>query len=80
MKKEKFIKIQTTSQDFIPTLKKLFQSGTFIDGIVLPKQTYESNIPYILRFMIDKNIGGTGWLKVNAGYSLIPQKKKTTRC
>ena len=30
--------------------------------------------------MIDLNIVGTGWIKINPGYSLIPQRKKTTRC
>jgi len=26
--------------------------------------TYESNMPYALRFMIDKDIVGMGWLKL----------------
>jgi DNA polymerase delta subunit 1 len=36
-------------------------------NINLPRQTYESNIPYALRFMVDKDIVGMGWFKINAG-------------
>ena len=31
----------------------------------LSNVTYESNMPYALRFMIDTEIGGMTWIKVN---------------
>ena len=30
--------------------------------------------------MIDKDIIGMGWFKINTGYKLVPRNKKTTRC
>lgn len=36
-----------------------------IEGVQLPHQTFESNIPYVLRFMIDCKIVGMGWQTIN---------------
>lgn len=33
--------------------------------------TYESNLPYALRFMIDNEIVGMSWIRVNAGQYVI---------
>ena len=46
-----------------------------------PIKTYESNIVYPLRFMIDTNVVGMNWLELPAGkYELIPEKQKKSRC
>ena len=34
---------------------------------MFPNTSYESNMPFALRFMIDKNIVGMNWLKLPAG-------------
>lgn len=47
-------------------------------GVYLPRQTFESNIPYILRFMIDKDIVGMGWFRVEAGYKICTSRDQ--RC
>lgn len=31
----------------------------------LPELTFESNIPYALRFMIEYDIVGMGWIELN---------------
>lgn len=50
----KYMKISLISQAYVPELRKIFESGEKIGEIFLPRQTFESNIPYLLRFMIDK--------------------------
>ena len=37
-----------------------------MSGINLPSKTFESNIPYALRFMIDKGLTGMGWMRIPA--------------
>ena len=49
---------------FVSQLKSMFEKG-HIDGF--DYLTYESQLPYIMKFMIDKNIVGMGWLKLKAG-------------
>lgn len=44
-------------------------------------QTYESNVPFVLRFMIDNNISGADWIELPANkYSVRDNNMKTTRC
>ena len=39
--------------------------------------TYESNLPYALRFMIDNSVVGMSWIKVRAGaYRMRPVQDK----
>jgi DNA polymerase delta subunit 1 len=43
--------------------------------------TYESNMPYALRFMIDRQIVGMGWVKLAGGHFKVrPEAKKLSRC
>ena len=50
------------------TLRTLFEKGVSLgDNIQFPFKTFESNMPYALRFMIDKGIVGMGWIKIPAG-------------
>lgn len=65
MDEQKYMRIETFSHDVIPEIRKMFEAGLFIKGINLPDQTFESNIPYLLRFMIDKDIVGMGWLRIH---------------
>jgi DNA polymerase delta subunit 1 len=61
----KYWKITTSVPGVINALRRIFEDEVYVDGIQLPRQTYESNIPYVLRFMIDTDIVGMGWMKIN---------------
>ena len=37
-------------------------------GQLIPCQTYESNVPFLLRFMIDNELTGMNWLTIPAGH------------
>lgn len=43
--------------------------------------TYESDIPFVLRFMIDKGVVGGGWIEVHKGkYNIIDDSEKNSNC
>lgn len=53
---------------FIAPLRSLFEKqsiNTLNMGYFEPL-TYESQLPYVMKFMIDKNIVGMGWLRLKA--------------
>ena len=66
----------------VPGLKRNFDEGISVPSIGLVKgQTYESNVPFVMRFMIDKDIQGADWVELPAGtYSLRDADQKKSRC
>ena len=43
--------------------------------------TYESNMPYALRFMIDNEFGGMSWVRIGAGnWRIRHQSEKKSSC
>ena len=43
--------------------------------------TYETNMPYALRFMIDNELGGMSWVRIEAGnWKIRPLCNKSTKC
>lgn len=50
------------------TLAGILDRGIQIDGLGMKSfQTYESNIVFALRFMVDRDIVGGNWIEVPAG-------------
>lgn len=48
---------------------------------MLSEITYESNVLYPLRFMIDNEIGGMTWIRIEKGdWHIRPERKKETHC
>ena len=66
---------------FIPQLRTVVEKGlTIAERDCLSEISYESNMPYALRFMIDNEIGGMTWIKIEKGRWRIrhPREKETT--
>jgi|LauGreDrversion4_2_1035121.scaffolds.fasta_scaffold60721_1 DNA polymerase delta subunit 1 len=64
-----FLKIFTGLPRHVNQLRTLFEQGQFSyrgDGM-FETVTYESNLPYALRFMIDQQVVGMSWIRVKAG-------------
>ena len=63
-------------------------AGILEQGISLPWlntnqafATYESHVLFVLRFMIDCEVVGGGWVELPAGaYSLVPQQSRSSHC
>ncbi|KAH9995602.1 delta DNA polymerase [Russula vinacea] len=78
-----FMKITVTEPRAVPRVRGIFEKGeTDFRGLFSgPITTFESNIPFILRFMIDTGVVGMNWLEVPAGkYKLLKGKDKKSQC
>lgn len=51
----------------VPSLKRIVEEGVPISSGYYRCQSFESNVPFILRFMIDNNIHGANWLELRDG-------------
>lgn len=80
--KQKFLKIYVSHPKYIPWLRSMVEKGIQIGNQdVFSETTYESNLLYTLRFMIDNDIGGMTWIRVEKGNWFIRnEKKKETHC
>ncbi|TRM65267.1 ribonuclease H-like domain-containing protein [Schizophyllum amplum] len=80
-----FIKLTITEPKSLPRCRGVFERGEcdFNNLFPLgdPVKTYESNIAYTLRFMIDTHVLGMNWIEIPAGkYSLVKDDRKKSQC
>lgn len=67
----------------IAGVKRLLEDGVQINGVgALRGQTYESNVPFVLRFMIDNDISGADWVELPAGTYALSKNfyPQSSRC
>lgn len=76
--KREFLKIYVAMPSLVPGTKRLIDEGFTIPELgTVAGQTYESNVPYVLRFMIDNEISGADWIELPPhSYSLRHHKGK----
>lgn len=63
-----FIKISTTSPSHLNAVKKVVETGVTLGRF--PSRSYttfESNMPIVLRFMVDAKITGMNWIELPTG-------------
>ncbi|KAI8823617.1 DNA polymerase family B-domain-containing protein [Fimicolochytrium jonesii] len=67
-RKALFLRVILRLASFIPAAKRMFTTGFTVNGLgrMVSNPTYESNIPYPLRFMIDAQIQGASWVELPA--------------
>jgi DNA polymerase delta subunit 1 len=90
----KFLKIYVSLPGLVPTLKRIMEEGINLPGIkaiatggadnntMMPVyQAFECNVPYVLRFMVDRNLSGAGWLTLPAEtYQMREPERMETHC
>ena len=65
---KQFLKIHVAMPSLVPRARRVLEQGFSCPGYgSLQYQTYESNVPYVLRFMIDNEIVGCNWIECPAG-------------
>lgn len=78
-----FMRVTVTQPRNVPRVRGVFESGevSFRGLFSGPVTTFESNIPYTLRFMIDTKVVGMNWIEIPAGkYTLLKGKEKKSSC
>ena len=81
-RKEIFLKVYSALPPLVPTLRRILSnSGVYLNGRWITFASYESNLPFILRFMIDRHINGGGWIKCNSNsYRIVAASNQTSFC
>ena len=63
-----FLKIEASVPPLVPQIRSVLEQGINIPGIGFRKfQTYESNVLFVLRCMIDSDVVGANWVELPAG-------------
>ncbi|ESK97702.1 dna polymerase delta catalytic subunit [Moniliophthora roreri MCA 2997] len=76
-----FIKITLTNPQYVPKRNECHFRDAFARSVGDPYPTFESNIAFTLRFMIDTKVVGMNWIEVPAGkYKLASAEKKKSHC
>jgi len=88
----KFLKVYVAMPGMIPKLKTIMEEGITLPGITNANgqevresmifQPYECNVPYVMRYMIDRDVTGASWLSLPKGtYHLRKnESEKGTHC
>lgn len=64
----------------VPAIVSKARSVLEEGAIAPPCTTYESDVPFVLRFMIDRDFGGAQWVRIPAGlHTPVPAPRRTTR-
>lgn len=77
--KSLYIKITVNEPKHIARVRNIFERGDINFDNMFPPQymTFESNIPYVLRFMIDTSITGMSWIKLPKTKYIILNEKNS---
>ena len=84
-----FLKVHLAMPTLVPTLKRVCEDGIDLPGILRNGvnagttilSPFESNVPFVLRFMVDRDISGAGWISLLENtYQIRPASKKETHC
>jgi DNA polymerase delta subunit 1 len=91
----KFLKVFVSLPGLVPTLKNILEGGISLPGIQCTNVAldengglgspsyapFECNVPFVLRFMVDRDISGAGWLSLpKQTYQIRDAAKKETHC
>lgn len=72
-----FFRITMALPKHVPIARGILEKGLIVGplGVTVFNPTYESNVLFALRFMIDKDIVGCNWIEIPAGKYLLPTKR-----
>lgn len=86
----KFFKVHVALPNMVPPLKRIMEEGIQLPFITIQNDNtgmlpiftpFECNVPFVLRFMVDRDITGAGWLLLSADtYTVRNAALKETHC
>jgi DNA polymerase delta subunit 1 len=79
---QQYIKIYAAVPTLVPALRGIVDRGFECPGFGhRGYATFESNIPFVLRYMIDNDITGMNWLELKpATYTVRPKSQMVSHC
>eukprot|EP00118_Oscarella_pearsei_P010957 m.70078 g.70078 ORF g.70078 m.70078 type:complete len:1078 (+) comp35658_c0_seq2:34-3267(+) len=80
--KRRFLKIMVALPKLVSPAKRILETGLSVGGYGEQNyQTFESNIDFEVRFMVDMNVVGCNWIEIPAGkYRLRGFKDMKSQC
>ncbi|CAI5983148.1 unnamed protein product [Closterium sp. NIES-65] len=79
--KKTFLKITLALPTMVAPCRAYFEQGFEWNGFQFPATTYESNVLFALRFMIDCHVTGGNWISLPAGtYRVREDARKLSAC
>ena len=80
-----FFKVMVAMPTLVPTLKRIMEEGLDLPGVKAPHgneySAFECNVPFVLRYMIDSDVSGAGWLTLpRKTYRVRGQAEQKTHC
>lgn len=74
-----FLKITTELPAHVPLIRGILEKGIMIDGIGMTSiMTYESNVLFTMRCMIDADIAGCSWIECPPRTYVVSEEKKSS--
>lgn len=79
-----FLKVYVALPGLLAPLKRIMEDGIKLPSISNSQDSYapfECNVPFVLRFMVDRGITGAGWLTFPSNtYTIRVARDKETNC
>jgi DNA polymerase family B, exonuclease domain len=87
-----FLKIYVSLDKLVPALRRIMEEGISLPGVdssgaengggMMPQfAAFEANVPFVLRFMVDRDIAGAGWLTLpQNAYQIRSADRRETHC
>ncbi|CAM9235239.1 unnamed protein product, partial [Sphacelaria rigidula] len=78
-----FLKLYFAMPSLVPKVKTMLADGVHVDGFgrLTANPSYESNVPFVLRFMVDKEMAGASWVEIpKSTFAIRRNSEKDSRC
>lgn len=76
-----YLQVTVALPAMVATARRMLEKGITINSVGFKTfTTYESSLAYVLRYMIDKNLRGGGWVEVKANHYRPRVTEKTSHC
>lgn len=64
---ENHLKIYLSDYTMMSRLASYFKKSFTVDQVQFCSEPYESNVSFLMRFLVDKKIGGMSWINIPHG-------------
>lgn len=71
---QSFLKITVALPSMVATARRILERGIQVGQQYRTFHTYESNIPFVLRFMVDHKVSGGSWLSLPASKYVVRRR------
>uniref|UniRef100_A0A0G4I0X9 DNA polymerase n=1 Tax=Chromera velia CCMP2878 TaxID=1169474 RepID=A0A0G4I0X9_9ALVE len=76
-----FFRVTVALPKMVATCRGIIERGLTVKGHRMPEVSYETNVPFALRFMIDTDVSGGNWCEAVAGkYFMRPPSQHMSSC